>query len=70
MAALQGWDKTYCLQFVEEDFDVIHFFGDKTYPVSQSCQCLPHGPFGNLVKICADAGNALPSNESFAMVQE
>jgi len=27
-----GWDKTYCLQFVEKDFDVIHFFGDKTYP--------------------------------------
>ena len=28
----QGWDKTYCLRFVENDFDVIHFFGDKTYP--------------------------------------
>lgn len=27
----KGWDKTYCLQFVEEDFDTIHFFGDKTY---------------------------------------
>ena len=30
---LQGWDKTYCLQFVEKDFDEIHFFGDKTYEV-------------------------------------
>jgi phosphomannomutase len=28
----QGWDKTYCLQFVKADFDTIHFFGDKTYP--------------------------------------
>ncbi|EFJ52976.1 hypothetical protein VOLCADRAFT_109528 [Volvox carteri f. nagariensis] len=27
----QGWDKTYCLQFLQ-DFDEIHFFGDKTYP--------------------------------------
>ncbi|CAJ0604157.1 unnamed protein product [Cylicocyclus nassatus] len=27
-----GWDKTYCLQYVEKDFDVIHFFGDKTMP--------------------------------------
>lgn len=27
----QGWDKTYCLQFVEKEFDDIHFFGDKTY---------------------------------------
>ena len=26
-----GWDKTYCLRFVKEHFDVIHFFGDKTY---------------------------------------
>ncbi|KAK9835014.1 hypothetical protein WJX81_004615 [Elliptochloris bilobata] len=27
----KGWDKTYCLQFVEKDFDEIHFFGDKTF---------------------------------------
>jgi phosphomannomutase len=27
----RGWDKTYCLQFVENDFEEIHFFGDKTY---------------------------------------
>eukprot|EP00922_Rhytidocystis_sp_ex-Travisia-forbesii_P050062 GHVS01074487.1.p1 GENE.GHVS01074487.1~~GHVS01074487.1.p1 ORF type:complete len:245 (-),score=35.97 GHVS01074487.1:126-860(-) len=27
----KGWDKRYCLQFVENDFDEIHFFGDKTY---------------------------------------
>jgi len=27
-----GWDKTYCLQFVQKDgFQTIHFFGDKTY---------------------------------------
>lgn len=25
-----GWDKTYCLQFLEE-FTTVHFFGDKTY---------------------------------------
>ena len=29
----KGWDKTYCLQFVEnETFEEIHFFGDKTSP--------------------------------------
>jgi phosphomannomutase len=27
----QGWDKTYCLQFLK-DFDRILFFGDKTMP--------------------------------------
>ncbi|KAK2711562.1 uncharacterized protein LOC136026078 [Artemia franciscana] len=27
----KGWDKTYCLKYLEEDgFDEIHFFGDKT----------------------------------------
>ena len=25
-----GWDKTFCLQFVENNFKEIHFFGDKT----------------------------------------
>lgn len=25
-----GWNKTYCLQFVEEEFDEIYFFGDRT----------------------------------------
>jgi phosphomannomutase len=29
----KGWDKTYCLQFVEKDFPEIHFFGDKTHEV-------------------------------------
>ncbi|KAF4400423.1 hypothetical protein G4B88_018765 [Cannabis sativa] len=26
----QGWDKTYCLKYLD-DFQEIHFFGDKTY---------------------------------------
>mmetsp|Transcript_2587 Transcript_2587/g.6325 ORF Transcript_2587/g.6325 Transcript_2587/m.6325 type:complete len:290 (+) Transcript_2587:3-872(+) len=29
----KGWDKTYCLRFVEnQGFEEIHFFGDKTAP--------------------------------------
>ena len=41
----QGWDKTYCLQYVEEEFDEIHFFGDKTSEVGlkswacAACRC-------------------------------
>ena len=27
-----GWDKTYCLQFVEKTHESIHFVGDKTSP--------------------------------------
>lgn len=28
----QGWDKTYCLNFIPEgEYDEIHFFGDKTF---------------------------------------
>jgi hypothetical protein len=33
LLCLQGWDKTYCLQFVDKEFDDIHFFGDKTFQV-------------------------------------
>ena len=29
----EGWDKTYCLQFVENKYDEIHFFGDKILPI-------------------------------------
>lgn len=28
----KGWDKTYCLPFVESKYQEIHFFGDKTNP--------------------------------------
>ncbi len=29
-----GWDKTYCLRYIEEsEYDEIHFFGDKTFEV-------------------------------------
>jgi len=28
----KGWDKSFCLQYVEKDFDEIHFFGDKCQP--------------------------------------
>ena len=33
LAGAQGWDKTYCLQFVEAEYPEIHFFGDKTFEV-------------------------------------
>jgi phosphomannomutase len=26
----KGWDKTYCLDFIKDTYDEIHFFGDKT----------------------------------------
>lgn len=26
----KGWDKTYCLQFLKDKYEVIYFFGDKT----------------------------------------
>lgn len=32
-----GWDKTYCLRHIEhENFEEVHFFGDKTFAVSIS----------------------------------
>ena len=29
-----GWDKTYCLRFLADAYDSIHFFGDRTEPAS------------------------------------
>ena len=26
----QGWDKSFCLKFIEQHYDEIHFWGDKT----------------------------------------
>jgi phosphomannomutase len=26
-----GWDKTFCLRYVEKEYTEIHFFGDKCY---------------------------------------
>ena len=27
----KGWDKSFCLQYCESEYDEIHFFGDKCY---------------------------------------
>lgn len=38
----EGWDKRYCLDSLDEDsFDIIHFFGNETSPVSVA---LPSSP--------------------------
>lgn len=38
-----GWDKTYCLQFLKpEDFDEIHFFGDKTFEGGNDFEIFTH----------------------------
>ena len=29
-----GWDKSFCLKFIEGSYDEIHFWGDKTAEVS------------------------------------
>lgn len=36
-----GWDKTYCLQFLEE-FKTVHFFGDKTHPGGNDHEIYEH----------------------------
>jgi phosphomannomutase len=39
----QGWDKTYCLKFLaKEDFDEIHFFGDKTFEGGNDHEIFSH----------------------------
>lgn len=39
----EGWDKTYCLRHIaEDDFDEIHFFGDKTFPGGNDFEIFTH----------------------------
>lgn len=39
----EGWDKTYCLRFVGEDeFDEVHFFGDKTFEGGNDFEIFTH----------------------------
>ena len=39
----QGWDKTYCLNYIsKDDFDEIHFFGDKTFEGGNDYEIFTH----------------------------
>lgn len=39
----EGWDKTYCLNHIGEDeFEEIHFFGDKTFPGGNDYEIFVH----------------------------
>lgn len=37
-----GWDKTYCLQFVDTLYRDIYFFGDKTHPGGNDYEIFSH----------------------------
>lgn len=38
----KGWDKSFCLQYIEKDFDEMHFFGDKCQPVCDTLKFLTY----------------------------
>ncbi|KAI6206895.1 hypothetical protein M3Y94_00966700 [Aphelenchoides besseyi] len=37
-----GWDKTFCLQYLQNQFDEIHFFGDRTQPGGNDHEIYEH----------------------------
>ncbi len=40
---MQGWDKTYCLRYIEsEAFEEVHFFGDKTFEGGNDFEIFSH----------------------------
>jgi len=46
----RGWDKTFCLQFIEQ-FPTVHFFGDKTSPGGGDYELYEHArTVGHAVK--------------------
>lgn len=51
----EGWDKTYCLQFVKDSFKTIHFFGDKTFEGGNDFEIYNHPlTIGHSVKTFED----------------
>lgn len=38
----KGWDKTFCLQFIDNSFEKIYFFGDKTDPGGNDYEIFTH----------------------------
>lgn len=57
----KGWDKTYCLQYLEKEmFEEIHFFGDKTDPGGNDYQIFTDPrTIGHKVTSPADTVNQL-----------
>ncbi|KAL9647451.1 hypothetical protein ABK040_006812 [Willaertia magna] len=55
-----GWDKTYCLRYVEGKFDEIHFFGDKTQLGGNDYEIYEHSStIGHSVKTFNDTINII-----------
>ncbi|KAL0236671.1 hypothetical protein PCE1_000069 [Barthelona sp. PCE] len=55
-----GWDKTYCLQFVKEHYEEIHFFGDKVYKGGNDHEIYTHPDvIGHAVETPADTKRIL-----------
>lgn len=38
----KGWDKTYCLRFVDQKYEQIHFFGDKIHKGGNDIEIYSH----------------------------
>ena len=55
-----GWDKTYCLKFIDNLYDKIYFFGDKTSKGGNDYEIYNHERvIGNSVKTYNDTINIL-----------
>lgn len=49
----KGWDKTYCLRFLDE-FKDVYFFGDKTFPGGNDYEIFEHERTKGYTVLCAD----------------
>lgn len=39
---IPGWDKTFCLQYLKDTYDEVHFFGDKTFKGGNDFEIFSH----------------------------
>ena len=60
----KGWDKTYCLKFVEDKYDRILFFGDKTYEGGNDYEIFNH-PLTEAYTVTSPEDTILQLNQLF-----
>jgi Eukaryotic phosphomannomutase len=61
MLCIQGWDKTFCLRFLDETaYDEVHFFGDKTFEVCTAATAAIRGNTASVLLYSTSSGSLQP----------
>ena len=53
----KGWDKSFCLQYVEKEYEEIHFYGDKCYKGGNDAQGNPNASMKRIIETSQNLAN-------------